>query len=321
MAQVKLLFFSDPHNSDTPPLMRRQGYRDEILEKQAFIIPHAKKADVTIIGGDVFHQKKAHKISHYLISRLMEIYSEYGLTYIIPGNHDFDMHPSEIAHNPLGIIGRLPNVKVLHGLWANGIMGMDLFFKGLGDCEQEKSLVELLHAWEKEQADIQKDRSAVPYSIAVIHDAVTKKEYPYPTIPFDDIARFADLFFFGHLHDWQELGGKVVAPGALSRGVLKRDSVDRSVGFAWVEVDTEARQHVIKGYKIPVKPSTEVFKIGEKIAEENIRERVEQFLDYLKEFDISLSTTSVAQIMKKLEKMNLPLEVKDKALEILREIE
>lgn len=320
MAEVSILFFSDPHNSDTPPRSRKEGYRDEILDKQAFLIPHAQKADLTIIGGDIFHQKKTHKISHFLVSCLMEIYREYGVVYIVPGNHDFDMSPGEIKHNPLGILGRLPNVHILHGAYASGIMGMDMYFAGLGGYSEEISCVEMLRAWEEQQAEINKNRSAIPYNVAVIHDAVTKEDYPFPTIPFDDVARYAELFFFGHLHKWQELGGKVVAPGALSRGVLEADSIDRKVGFALVDVDTENRKHVIKGYKVPVKPSTEVFKVEERLAQKALDSTVEEFLEHLSKMDMDLVSVDIGAVIKLIKNMDISEEVRKKAIDILRSV-
>lgn len=320
MPNVSILFFTDPHNSDTPPRSRKEGYRDEILAKQEFLVPYAKEVSITIIGGDIFHQKKAHKISHFLISRLMEIYREYGVVYIIPGNHDFDMSPREIEHNPLGIIGRLPNVTILHGAYVSGVMGMDMYFAGLGGYPEEISCVEMLRVWEKTQAEINKDRSSVPYNIAVIHDAVTKKEYPFPTIPFDDVARYAELFFFGHMHNWQELGGKIVAPGALSRGVLEADNIDRNVGFALVDIDTDNRKHAIKGYKVPVKPSAEVFKVEERIAQKALESTVEEFLNHLETMKKDFKGVDVDAVISHINWMNLPNEVKEKAINILRAI-
>jgi len=321
MAQSSILFFTDPHNSDTPPRRRKEGYREQILAKQEFLIESAQKADIVIIGGDIFHQKKPHKISYFLMNRLLEIYREYGLTYIVPGNHDFDMNPAEIKDNPLGVLGKLPNVKIIHGGWVNGIYGMDILFKGLGDFEGAKPLNELLRAWQEDQTSIQKDRSTTPYNVAVIHDSVTTEKYPYETVFFDDIEKYADLFFFGHLHTWQELGGKIVAPGALSRGVLDKDSMDRNVGFAWVSVDTDERRHVIKGYKIPVKPPEEVFKVEEYTTEKRLETIVEGFIQNLNQMSAEgLEALDVDRAIALIEGFEIDEGVKKKAVDILRSL-
>lgn len=321
MAQSSILFWSDPHNSDQPPRMRKEGYREQILAKQEFLIKPAQKADLVIVGGDIFHQKKAHKISYYLMNRLMEIYREYGSVYIVPGNHDFDMRPEEIKDNPLGVLGKLPNVQIMHGVWANGIYGMDILFKGLGDSEAAKPLDALLRAWQEDQTSIQKDRTTTPYNVAVIHDNVSTKKYPFETISFDTIEKYADLFFFGHLHTWQELGGKVVAPGALSRGVLEADSVDRNVGYAWVSVDTEERRHVIKGYKIPIKPAEEVFRIEEYGMTKTAEQTVNRFIEHLEKMSkLELQSVNVEGAVAFIEDMDVGEAVKKKAIDILRSL-
>ena len=45
---MKILYFTDPHNSDTPPLMRTSTYCEDILEKQEQLVEPAKKCDLVI---------------------------------------------------------------------------------------------------------------------------------------------------------------------------------------------------------------------------------------------------------------------------------
>ena len=193
--KTKVLYFTDPHNSDQPPRMRREGYREQILKKQELIIPVAKKVEMTIIGGDIFHQKKVYKISHKLVNQIMEIYREYGMTYIVPGNHDFDMSPAELKDNPLAIIAKLPNVRMLHGVAFKGVYGMDIFFKGLGDFEEEKSLVTMLKEWEADRTERSKNHSCLLYNIAVVHDSVAFKPQRFPTISLRE--KFDFIFTHG----------------------------------------------------------------------------------------------------------------------------
>ena len=312
MTQSSILFFTDPHNSDTPPRMRRERYREQILYKQEMLIEPAKKADIVIIGGDIFHQKKPHKISYYLVNRLLEIYREYGETYIVPGNHDFDMRPEEISDNPLGVLGKLPNIKLMHGALEN-VRGMDIFFKGLGDFEGTSALSAELSVW----YDCPSDN----YRVAVIHDSVATKKYPFEIQAFESIEKYADLFFFGHLHTWQELGGKIVAPGALSRGTLEKDSIDRTVNYAWVSVDTEERRHVIKGYPLPVKSAEEVFRVEDYAAKKSLEQSVENFIERLKTYsNPEFITLDIDAAIKLIEGFKIDEKVKKKAIDILRSL-
>jgi len=312
MAQISILFFTDPHNSDTPPRMRKEGYRDEILAKQEFLIEPAKKADLVIIGGDVFHQKKAHKISYYLVNRLMEIYREYGETYIIPGNHDFDMNIIEVKDNPLGVLGKLPNVRVVSGMYLH-TLDLDLFFKGFAEYGSAPLMARLNH-W---AGDSQGDR----YKVAVIHDSVCTKKFPDGAIPFHEVEKYADLFFFGHLHTWQELGGKIVAPGALSRGVLEADSIDRTVNYAWVSVDTDERRHIIHGFKVPYKPAEEVFRVDDYERGKRVEKAVEDFIVRLQSYsDTEFVKLDIDAAIKMIEGFNIDESVKEKAVNILRSL-
>jgi len=312
MSPASILFFTDPHNSDTPPRMRRDSYREDILKKQEFLIEPAKKADVVIIGGDILHQKKPHKISYYLVNRIMEIYREYGVVWIVPGNHDFDMRPEDIKDNPLGVVGKLPNVSIFHNTWLHDVYGMDVFFKGLGSFEEDKSLMDSLKEWQKTQGSL--------FTLAVIHDAVTTKKYPFPVIDFADIAPFAELFMFGHLHDWQHIDNRIIAPGALSRGVLKGDNVDRDVGYAWVTVDTDEHKVSVKWYKIPMKPALDIFKLEQRQVEVDLEQRVDELLSYLEEFEVGFSASSRESVIAKIEKMDIPKKVKNKAMEIIEQV-
>jgi DNA repair exonuclease SbcCD nuclease subunit len=321
-----VLFFTDPHNSDTPPRMRREGYRDQILAKQAYIIPFAKQADITIIGGDIFHQKNPHKVSFFLVNKIMEIYREYGTVYIVPGNHDYNMSPLELRYmSPLGVISNLPNVSVLHGVVAKGIHGMDLFFKGLGDFKEEQTLVQMLKEWQVDQTERHKVMSSILYNVAVIHDVVSYRPFltkplPYETIPFENIEMYADLFLLGHIHKPQGETAKMVSPGALSRGSLERDTVDRAVVFVTIDIDTDERRHDVHPHRLSVKPAEEVFKIDQKVAEIQIDDKVNKFLEYLQTVHVDLKVSDVQEMIQKIELMDIDERVKQEAVKILEQL-
>lgn len=311
MGELKILFFTDAHNSDTPPRRRTESYRDDILRKQEFIISNAKEADVTIIGGDVFHQKKPHKISHYLVNRLMEIYREYGVVYIVPGNHDFDMSPEEINYNPLGALGKLPNIKIVHDDEVLDLPELDIYFYGLGGWDgSEQTLIFSLRKWN--------DYTTRGFRLAVIHDSVSTVGFPFKTIPFSVVSDYADLFLLGHLHSYQELSDRIVAPGSLSRGVLDEDSVTRTVGYAWISINLTEKKVSVTGRVIPVRPVGEVFKLEEKISEAVSDAKVQEFIAYLQGVNIDLSSVSVEEYEETINKMEIDERVKIKAISILR---
>lgn len=326
LSKANILFFTDPHNSDTPPRMRREGYRDQILKKQEDIIPYAKKADLTIIGGDIFHQKNPHKVSFFLVNKIMEIYREYGVVYIVPGNHDFNMSPLELRYmSPLGVVSNLPNVRVMHGVVSKGILGMDLFFKGLGDFAEEKSLVQMLKEWQIDQTERAKQMTGLLYNVAVIHDSVFYRPFgtkplPYEHIPLENIEMYADLFLLGHIHKPQGETRKMISPGALSRGSLERDTVDRAVAFVMIDVDTDERRHDVHPVRLNVESAEKVFKLDEKVAEISIDEKVNKFLEYLDTVHIGLNVADVSDMIKKIDSMDIEERVKEEAIKILENV-
>jgi len=300
--------------------MRREGYREQILNKQIHIIPHAKAVDLTIIGGDIFHQKKSHKVSHYLVNRIMEIYREYGNLFIVPGNHDFDMNPEELKYNPLGTVAKLPNVRLLHGGIARSIMGMDIFFKGLGDFKEDKTLIDMLKEWQIDQTERAKSMTSILYNIAVIHDSVSYRKFPFETISLSSIAKYADLFLLGHIHKPQGETAKMVSPGALSRGSLEKDTVDRAVCFVVISIDTDERRHDVKPIRLGVKPAEEVFKIEQKLAEVRIDDKVNKFLEYLQTVHVDLKVTDAHDMIQKIEALDMDERVKKEAIKILEQL-
>ncbi|MCK4497505.1 MAG: metallophosphoesterase family protein, partial [Candidatus Aenigmarchaeota archaeon] len=210
---MKILFFTDAHNSDTSPLMRTASYCEDILKKQEQLVEPAKRCDLVICGGDVFHQKKTHKVSYYLVNRIMEIYREFPRLYIVPGNHDIDT-VMDWSDRPLGTLGKLPNIHVFHEEIVH-FGGCNLWCFGGGEFFSLDSL----------KLFVEKNEPAhVGTNIAVLHAAVAEKvgRYKFPIISPTvlDSHNVFDLFLLGHLHDYQVQHAKMVAPGALSRGVL-----------------------------------------------------------------------------------------------------
>lgn len=319
---MKILFFSDPHNSDTPPRMRKSGYRDEILLKQTQLISIAKKCDLVICGGDVFHQKNPDNISHRLVNELAEIYREYGKMIIVPGNHDVGGAVSESLWNymPLNHLGNLPNVEIRHKshetlqsfhkdkTWSLACYGLADAWEPLGEVEN----------WLRSLGQIEGRTRC----IVVVHAALAKKDYMFPTIKMTQkITSCADIFLLGHMHDYQKIHGKIVAPGALSRGVLKMDdSYDRPVQVVVVEVhDDDGKDVSYHTIKLDVKPADEVFRHEEKDREHREKRAVGDLLSFIDEFEIprKLDNEHVEDLIRK---SPADAETKKTALRILQEI-
>jgi len=317
----RILFMTDPHNSDTPPLRRTKSYREDILAKQEFIIPYAKKCDFTVIGGDVYHQKNPDRISHYLVNRLAEIYREYGQLIIVPGNHDIDNSVEELKYNPLATLAKLSNVCLRLGC-SSVVGGINFFWWGLGEFWDKAKMFEELTHW---QAERDKDTgSYVLPSIAVMHSLITTKKYPFETIPFKEVEPFADFFMFGHLHNFQAIDPHFVAPGALSRSVLKIDSsVNRSVGFVIVTVPITGNTApiTVEPVRVPVKKPEEAFDVDKKIVEQEMELQLGQFAEIIKDFELEKNPTNKESLIERIKSMDIDDVVKRHAIELIEEVE
>lgn len=317
----RILFMTDPHNSDTPPLRRTKSYRDDILAKQEFIIPYAKKCDFTVIGGDVYHQKNPNRISHYLVNRIAEIYREYGQLFIVPGNHDIDNSIDELKYNPLATLAKLPNVSLRLNC-SSVVGGINMFWWGLGEFLAKEEMFKCLAQW---QAERDKDTgSYVLPTVAVMHSAITTKKYPFDIIPFEKVEPFADFFMLGHLHDFQAVDSRFVAPGALSRGVLKFDSsFNRSVGFVIVTVPITGNTApiTVEPVCVPVREAEEIFDIEKKISEQEVELQLGQFAEIIKDFELEKNPIDKESLIEHIKLMEIDEVVKKYAIELLKEVE
>jgi len=307
---MKILYFTDPHNSDTPPLMRTSTYCEDILEKQEQLIEPAKKCDLVICGGDVLHQKKTEKISYYLFNRLAEIYREFPRLLIVPGNHDFDKRIEELKYNPLGALCKLPKVRVMHD-WIGHFEGVNLWCFGGGEFFSLGSLEEFV------------EKNVAPHAgvdIGVFHAAVAekKKNYKFLTLPPEMLDSYFELLLLGHLHDYQANHGKIVAPGALSRGVLKIDqALERKVCYAIVEVVGAEVKAML--YELDVKPVDEIFKMEEKKDTVRQQEAIDDFVGFIEKLTIPKGM-SKEELRIFIEKQDVPERVKQEAVIILGEL-
>lgn len=317
----RILFFTDAHNSDTPPMRRTKSYREDILAKQEFIIPYAKKCDFVVIGGDVYHQKNPDRVSHYLVNRIAEIYREYGQVFIVPGNHDINNAIEELRYNPLATLGKLPNVTLRLNC-VSIVGGINFFWWGLGEFLDKTKMFECLTCW---QAERDKDTgSYVLPSVAVMHSAITTKKYPFETILFKEVEPFADFFMFGHLHDFQAVDPHFVAPGALGRGVLKLDSsFNRSVGFVIVTVPVAGNDApiTVKPVRVPVRSAEEVFDVEKKLSEQEAELQLGQFAEIIKDFELEKNPTNRETLIERIQLMDIDEVVKKHAIELIEEVE
>jgi len=288
--------------------MRRESYREEILAKQECLIKPAQECDLVVCTGDVFHSKKAEKISHKLVNRILEIYREYPNMWIVPGNHDIDTQMNW-SERPLGTLDKLPNISVKHAFVLHEGDCDFLFFGGAEFFPQGA-----LESWLK-SLQLKKGKRL---RVGVFHYPISATSYPFSVLSPSSLSSYVDLMLLGHLHDYQVCSNNVVSPGGLSRGVLSIDtSLERQVCYAIVDITKGKVNSTL--YNLSVKSVDGAFRMETK--EKEIKENVEigTFLDYIDKFSLP-KIIDRETLLKTIQEMAIETPVKRAALRILEEL-
>lgn len=309
---MRIFFFTDVHQSTHPPRMRTASYESQIFEKLEQIIKPAQKSDWVIFGGDLFHSKKPENIPYALTNRLMDIFREFGRTLIVPGNHDFDTSSTDIfGKSPIATLTKLPNVELLmnHGFDTDD--NVHIYGVGGGEFFTPEQYVQMAT---DHVAFVGKGK----HKVGVFHASVTDKKYPFPVIPVGVFEKHFDLLLLGHLHDYQKVEGTVVAPGAISRGVLKLDdNFFREVGYA--TVDVVGGRFQTQFVPLEIYPADQVFRMDAKQRQIEDVAAVGSLLQFIESMDIPRPQTT-ERLTELIMEMELDPVLKERALKILREV-
>jgi len=308
--KTKILYFTDPHNSATPPLMRTGSYCEDILKKQEQLVEPAKKCDLVVCGGDVFHQKKVSRISHALVNKIMEIYREFPRLYVVPGNHDIDT-VMDWSDRPLGTLEKLPNIRVIHEEIVH-FGGMNLYFFGGGDFFSPSQLLDFVKREPKHHG----------LKVGVLHYpiATNRELYKFEIMLVQDLLKYFQFMFLGHIHTLHHCDGLVAAPGALSRGVLAIDeTLERQIWYTVVQFGEEGRLSNLP-VELIVKSPDEIFKMEEKRDNVHQQRAIESFVNYIEKLKIPKGI-SKEQLLVFIDKQDVSEPVKREAKRILEGLE
>jgi DNA repair exonuclease SbcCD nuclease subunit len=311
---LTVLWFSDPHNSDTPPRSRKDSYMEDILAKQEKIAEVSKDYDLVLLGGDVFHQKRADRVSYKLVNKLCEIYREMGNLIIIPGNHDVESK-WDFSVRPLGTLAYLPNVRLSH---AEVIEFDEFVLLTYGGAEFFPEIE--FTTWLQEESLKLTTAGDKRHRVGAFHQGIGSETWnlPFPLIDARQVENFVDFGLIGHIHSHVGYisAGKLYCSGAISRGSLVADEADRPV--CYMDVDIRKDNISCGLQELPCKLGDDVFKIAERQAEKRTEAGVQEFLSYIESFDLPKSL-SVDEIVSYLESnKEIDQKVAQKALSILR---
>ena len=287
---MKYMIIGDVHLADRPPSVRRESYRDDILNKLEWIINRANEEDVNAVLqlGDLFHVKSPSRNSHYLVQATADIFgNSKSPVRIVAGNHDLVMDRVEdINKQPLGSVSLHPNVTLVNGLDPDfpiyGIPYFDLSGQAL-DYWASKYHAE---AGPDVAPTIITHNSLFPEAQSPIYNYVSYESWA---------AAFQNPYtLYGHIHT-QVVGGphfKVgsswfVNEGSISRGSLHESSLTRKPTVAIFDSDKDTP---FTSIPIPYRPASEVFNLEVVEVLKNRQTTVDTFLESLGSSDLQYLT-------------------------------
>lgn len=320
-----MLCVGDIHVMDKPPVNATETYTDDIIEMLKYLAHWAKdNADLVVWAGDIFHHKQPSRTSHALVLRMLEVvrlHQDLGVELrIVVGNHDIsnDVLESVPEKQPLGV------------LLAAGARELDGWHETLpvfGVPWQQRWLHEgtphaAFEGW-REDPNVW-----LPNALAVTHAPI----YPQTLeggVKFDLVPTAGEhglsaamgnqgYLYYGHIHEdhgvFEVEGVTYANMGALSRGSLHEYNLEREIKAAlWTEDDgfTEV--------PIPHKPASEAFKIEQATEAKSERISLDEFLSDVGTRTLDISST--ATVIEHIRTTNVEPRVRDRAIEILEQVE
>lgn len=291
---MKLGIIGDIHLAATPPGRRTETYLADVQAKLDEIAA-ADDIDGWLLIGDIFHNKRANRVPHWLVAWTWDWISRLAApvgpshsdrwVLAVPGNHDLaDGSIESLDRQPLGVLGRHPALHIVRGIFNDpgfpeggyypqvlplpGVpLGSNDFttVPGTGavcDATLDLGLEQLDCAWVFAHAPI--DFQTRPWAT---YDAATLPLHPN-----------TKGIIYGHQHDAPGIrprpGGKVViATGAISRGAIS----EAHHHPAWVVLDTDLEGTVEVRPIACARPADEVFRWAERSAERAADETIAAF--------------------------------------------
>ena len=320
MSEVRFLTSSDEHLADLNPGFRKDVYKNAIFEKLEWQGELAKKfkSDAVLRIGDFFHIKAANKTTYATTTVAAEIHREYSCpTYTVAGNHDMSNNdPTSISRQPLGLMLKSGVFRSLRDeVFTDGTMRVRVIGVDYTTDLAAGGLIELVR---KKPEDT--------YTIACVHAlASMAPEERIQSFFHENVLDYRDLVFdgcpdiyvFGHYHKDQgiveHMGVKFVNLGAISRGALTFENLDRKPKVSLIKANSQGI--TVEEHIVPHEDSSNIFDLSLKKRLDSERQSLNEFISQLHMNRDLASTSSIDTYKKELDKF--PQDVRKIALEVL----
>lgn len=323
MSEIRFLTSSDEHLADLAPGFRKDDYKSSILQKIEWQGDMAKrfKADAVLRGGDFFHVKAANKTTMRTMAMAARIHRKYPCpTFAMPGNHDMSNNdPDSVPGQPLGVMIESGVFKLMkEEIFISGSMKIrvvgvpyttDIDVDGIHDLVKKKDetyTVAFIHAL----------ASMAPEER--VQSFFNERIFDYRDLVFDGCP---DIYVFGHYHKDQgivdHLGVKFVNLGAISRGALTFENLDRKPKVSLIKADSRGIH--VEEHIVPHEDSSQVFDLDRKKRLDEERKSLNDFISQLHDSASIASEASMDIRKKELDKY--PEDLRELALTTLEAAE
>lgn len=318
MSRLAFLFRTDVHTSDKSPVSWKGDYPSEIWDnlRQIGVLAKDRGARAVLDGGDFFHVKAASRNSHDLVRTAADIHRVYPCpTLSIEGNHD-------ITYNDLDTLYKQP----LGVLYATGVFGhlREEVFEDAGVRVRVVGIPYSPFRTADELRAIQK-QPGDDFLVAIVHSlagdnppASVEEFFGEPVFNYAELVTpdGPDVWCFGHWHKDQGIvehrGKRFVNLGAVSRGALSKENLERSPKVALIEFTPGVVR--VEPIALKVAPAADVFHLERKERLDREAKEIEQFVERLKA-DASLDPS--VSIEDNIRTLSFASDVRDLALSYL----
>jgi len=288
MSRLSFVFRTDVHAADKGPVSWKGDYPGEIRNSLCQIgdIARTHKAAAVLDGGDFFHVKDAARNSHALVRDIMALHHQHYTcpVYCVEGNHDITGNNlTTLDKQPLGVLMESNVFKPLREevFETDGVRVRVVGFpysptRSLRDLQEVRKqpgdtcLIAIVHALAGENPP------------ANVEDFFGEPVFRYESLVVDGGP---DVFCFGHWHRDQGIVSLkdrfFVNQGAVSRGALVRENLERIPKVALIEVDQNGIQ--VTAIPLKVAPGSEVFDVERKERLEREALAIDLFVEQLEE--------------------------------------
>jgi DNA repair exonuclease SbcCD nuclease subunit len=278
---MKLCQLNDPHLCEKAPRNRTDEYFTDTVVEIFSAIATAKDNDceAMLLPGDLFHIPAASRVPHSLVSAWLTLFSNSSMpsVFITPGNHDLSAgRIDSLESQPIGILGYHPKVTILHS-------GQVSMFNGITIRGIE---------WNYQMSKrSMKAVSEVPTDILITHAPITHAPNPfYSTIQPDQLQGIASIVAYGHIHKTErpvKIGDTIFSnPGALSRGSISEDDVNRTPSVAIIDTTDLSVDYI----PIKHKPPEDIYRATSIAIKRTSEGIIQAFIDNLNLVDIESTT-------------------------------